>query len=87
MKLKLLLTTLLATSIALIAFFWNNNEVKILYHTENDFGPIWVFEKNDKRCMSFIKPPAPIIQGCMSLKNPKTAALFHYSQIFLGSYS
>jgi len=85
MKLKLLLTTLLATSIALIAFFWNKSEVRILYHTENDFGPIWVFEKKDERCMSFIKPPSPILQSCMSLENPKTAALFHYSQIFLGS--
>ena len=85
MKIKLLLAALLATSITLIAFFWSNNEAKILYHTENDFGPIWVFEKNDKRCMSFIKPPAPIIQSCMSLENPKTASLFHYPQIFLGS--
>lgn len=84
MKIKALLVSLLAASIAVAIFFWNSDGIKILQKTESDFGSIWVFERNNTRCMSFLKPSSGITQTCMSLENPKTP-LFLYTQILLST--
>ena len=85
MKRKLLLIVAIIVSIIAIAFFTGKkDDLKILFHTENEFGPVWVFEVENKRCMSFVEPPSDILQSCMLLDNPKIS-IFHYAQIFLSS--
>jgi spermidine synthase len=85
MRRKLSLIVAIIASITAIAFFTvKKDDLKILFHTENDFGPVWVFEMENKRCMSFVEPPSNILQSCMLLDNPKVS-IFHYAQIFLGS--
>jgi spermidine synthase len=85
MKIKLSLAAIIiAIIIASAVFFGQKNDLKILSHTENEFGPVWVFEQENMRCMSFLEPPSGILQSCMLLDNPK-ASVFHYAQIFLGS--
>lgn len=85
MKRKLLLAAVItAVIISVSVFVGKKSDLKILSHTENEFGPVWVFEQGNMRCMSFIEPQSGILQSCMLLDNPK-ASIFHYSQIFLGS--
>ena len=47
--------------ITVLVVIKNNDESKILIKEESDFGPVWIFEKTGKRCMSFIEPPTPIV--------------------------
>lgn len=62
----------------------NNNAPKILIKEESDFGPVWIFEKNDRRCMTFIKPPTPVVESCILIQNPKIV-LHAYIQVFLSA--
>ncbi|MEM6338692.1 MAG: fused MFS/spermidine synthase [Pseudomonadota bacterium] len=66
------------------ALYWQSNSPEISYHSENEYGPIWVYDSKGLRCMSFLEPPAHIIQSCMSLSNKK-AVLFDYAQMFLST--
>lgn len=84
MKRKLLMGAVLVSIIAAIAFFGAKDNIKILSYTENNFGPVWVFEGENRRCMSFLKPPSAVTQSCMLLDSPKVS-VFHYAQIFLGA--
>jgi spermidine synthase len=65
-------------------FLSNVNEPKILHRSTNEFGPIIVFEENDRRCMTFHELPTPVLQSCTSFVNPREIP-FHYIQLFLGS--
>ena len=56
--------------------------IKILHKSENNFGSIWVYERGDYRCLSFIEPPAPSLESGMSLSNPK-ALLFKIHQVMM----
>ena len=70
---------LLITSLVVIK---NNNRPKILIKKESNFGPVWVFEQNGQKCMTFIEPPTPIIQSCDLTENPKIV-LHGYVKLFL----
>ena len=72
---------LLITSLVVIK---NNNGPKILIKKESNFGPVWVFEKNGQKCMTFIEPPTPIIQSCDLTENPKIV-LHGYVKLFLSA--
>lgn len=72
---------LLITSLSIIK---NYNGPKILVKEESNFGPVWIFEENNNRCMTFIKPPTPIIQSCALIHNPKIV-LHGYVKAFLST--
>ncbi len=72
---------LLITSLVVIR---NNNSAKILIKEESNFGPVWIFEKNGQRCMTFIEPPTPMIQSCDLIENPKIV-LHGYVKLFLSA--
>ena len=72
---------LLITSLVVIK---NNNGPKILIKKESNFGPVWVFEQNGQKCMTFIEPPTPIIQSCDLTENPKIV-LHGYVKLFLSA--
>ncbi len=67
-----------------LVFIKNSNYSKILIKEESDFGPVWVFEKNNQRCITFIKPPTPIVQSCTLIKTPKIV-LHGYVKLFLST--
>lgn len=72
---------LLITSFVVIK---NDNDSKILIKEESNFGPVWIFEENGQRCMTFIKPPTPIVQSCALTENPKIV-LHGYVKLFLSA--
>jgi spermidine synthase len=59
------------------------NEVKILHHSSNQFGPIWVFDDQAARCLSFV-PPAQVVQSCMLPSRPAWM-LFDYTSMMVSS--
>lgn len=84
MRTNFFVAVVIAVILGLSTLYWQSNNTEIYYHTENEYGPIWVYDSKDIRCMSFFEPPAPIIQSCMSLSNKK-AVLFDYAQMFLST--
>ncbi len=56
----------------------------IIYHTANNYGSKWVYETNNERCLSFLKPPSNIVQSCMKLGNPNLL-VFDYSKMMLAT--
>ncbi len=84
MRAHFFIATVISIILGLSVFFWQSNDSELSYHTENEFGSIWVYDTNGLRCMSFLEPPAPIVQSCMSLLHPKEV-LFNYVQIFLST--
>ena len=62
----------------------NIDDNKIIAEEESTFGTIWVFDKEDKRCLTFTKPPTPITQSCMLISNPKKL-ISPYVQMFLSA--
>jgi len=72
---------LLITSLVVIR---NNNSDKILIKEESNFGPVWIYEKNNQRCMTFIEPPTPIVQSCTLTQNPKIV-LQGYVKLFIST--
>lgn len=78
-KIGIILFLLIAIIITLILNY--NDKSKIIAEVESDFGPIWVFEENNLRCMSFLKPPTPITQSCMNLSNHKII-VHNYAKLF-----
>lgn len=84
MRTNIFVAAVIAAILGLSTLYWQSNNTEIFYHTENEYGPIWVYDSKGLRCMSFFEPPAPIIQSCMSLSNKK-AVLFDYVQMFLST--
>lgn len=84
MKANFFISAVIAAILGFSALYWKSNSPEIFYHTENEYGPIWVYDSKGHRCMSFLEPPAQIIQSCMSLSNKKTV-LFDYIHIFLST--
>ncbi len=84
MRTNFFIAAVIATILGLSAIYWQSGSPEISYHTENEYGPIWVYDSKGLRCMSFLEPPANIIQSCMSLSNKK-AVLFDYAQMFLST--
>lgn len=84
MRTNFFIAAVIATILGFSALYWQSNSTEIFYHTENEHGPIWMYDSKGHRCMSFLEPPASIIQSCMSLSNKK-AVLFDYAQIFLST--
>lgn len=84
MRTNFFVAVVITAILGLSTLYWQSNNSEIFYHTENEYGPIWVYDSKGIRCMSFLKPPAPIIQSCMSLSNKK-AVLFDYVQMFLST--
>ncbi len=72
---------LLITSLVVIK---NDDGPKILIKEESNFGPVWIFEEYGQRCMTFIKPPTPIVQSCALTQNPKIV-LHGYVKLFLST--
>jgi spermidine synthase len=70
--------------ITVLVVIKNNDGSKVLIKEESDFGPVWIFEKTGKRCMSFIEPPTPIVQSCYLIQNPKIV-LHSYAQLLLST--
>ena len=86
-KLVKILALFVTTLILLITSFVvikNDNDSKILIKEESNFGPVWIFEENGQRCMTFIKPPTPIVQSCALTENPKIV-LHGYVKLFLST--
>jgi spermidine synthase len=84
MRTNFFVAAVITAILGLSTLYWQSNNTEIFYHTENEYGPIWVYDSKGIRCMSFLEPPAPIIQSCMSLSNKK-AVLFDYAQMFLST--
>jgi spermidine synthase len=85
MRANLFIALIISAILGCSVFFWQSDDSEISYHTENEFGPIWVYDSKGLRCMSFLEPPAAILQSCMSLSNPKDV-LFNYIQMFLSAF-
>lgn len=60
---------------------YNNEEEQIIAEVESNFGTTWVFDTKELRCMSFLKPPTPIIQSCMNKNNHKIIS-YDYARLF-----
>ena len=84
MRTNFFVAAVIATILGFSALYWQSNSPEISYHSENEYGPIWVYDSKGVRCMSFLEPPAHIIQSCMSLSNKKVV-LFDYAQMFLST--
>ena len=84
MKTIFLITSIIAVILGFSTFYWQSNRTEIFYHSENEYGSLWVYDSKGNRCISFLKPPARINQSCMSLLNKKSV-LFNYTQIFLST--
>jgi hypothetical protein len=42
---------------------------KILFHAENEYGPVWIHESRGVRCLSFAKPETTNVrQSCIILE-------------------
>jgi spermidine synthase len=84
MRANFFIATIIAGILGFSVFYWQSDDSELFYHTENEYGPVWVYDSKGIRCMSFLEPPSPIIQSCMSLSYPN-ATLFDYAQIFLST--
>ena len=62
----------------------NNQDLKILTKIESDFGPVWIFEEAQQRCMSFSEPPPHIVQSCFLINDSKIL-LHDYAKVFLST--
>jgi spermidine synthase len=71
LKVSLTFLILAILMIATIIVIKNDNNPKYIEKVESDFGPVWIFEQDNKRCMSFLEPPTPIVQSCLFIKNDK----------------
>jgi len=58
MRAKLFIALIISAILGYSVFFWQNNDLEVSYHTENEFGPVWVYDSKVLRCMSFLEPPA-----------------------------
>jgi len=56
----------------------------IIYNTANNYGSKWVYETNNERCLSFLKPPTNIHQSCIKLDNPDLL-VFDYPKMMLAT--
>lgn len=81
-NIKIFFAIILVAAAAVGIFIWNDTRVKILYKAESDFGPIWVYERGDYRCMNFVEPPASITQSCLLISKPKNL-LHNYSKMMI----
>ncbi len=84
MRTNFFVAVVITAILGLSTLYWQSNNTEIFYQTENEYGPIWVYDSKGIRCISFLEPPAPIIQSCMSLSNKKVV-LFDYIQMFLST--
>jgi spermidine synthase len=84
MRANFFIVTIIVGILGFSVFFWQSDNSEVFYHAENEFGPVWVYDSKGLRCMSFLEPPSPINQSCMSLSKPKNI-LFDYTQIFLST--
>lgn len=64
----------------------NAEDTKILYSsTDMLFGPMWVFDEGDMRCLSFDPPEnAVLVQSCIYKDNPDKM-IFDYTKMILAS--
>jgi spermidine synthase len=65
-------------------FYWRSNKDETSHHVKNEYGSVWVYDSKDRRCMSFLKPPARTNQSCMSLSS-ENAVLFDYVKMLLST--
>ena len=61
-----------------------DSALKVIEKVDSKFGPVWVYEQGDKRCISFIEPPTPIEQSCSYINNPKIL-LHNYAKVLLST--
>lgn len=59
------------------------HDIKILYQSSNEFGPVWVFDDKETICLSFV-PPSNVVQSCMFPSKP-TWMLYDYTQMMVSS--
>lgn len=59
-------------------------EIKELYYSADEFGPIWIIEKQGQRCLTFKPPSNPEAQSCM-LPGEPSITLFDYPKIAISS--
>lgn len=78
------LITALFLSLLSAASITNAIGAKILEHSSNDFTNKWVYESHGERCLSFLKPPPKIVQGCINLNNPYLIE-HGYLKLFVGA--
>lgn len=58
---------------------------KILHHSSNEYGPLWIFDQPDNsRCLSFVPLTDGIVQTCINLDN-KDVIKFEYAKMILGT--
>ncbi|PCJ25228.1 MAG: hypothetical protein COA94_06470 [Rickettsiales bacterium] len=81
MRIKLAIIAVLAVILALL--FWPSTQ-KILFHTESEFGPIWVYEEDNQRRLSFNGVPAHLIQSQIHLDRPEHLVA-PYNQMLMSS--
>jgi spermidine synthase len=72
-----------------ILFFIKSNVLadsgKILYHSENEYGPIWIHETSAARCLSFVPiEKSNVRQTCIIPEDPKRL-IFKYQKIALSA--
>ena len=81
-NIKIFFAIILVAVAAVGIFIWNDTRVKILYKAESDFGPVWVYERGDYRCMNFVEPPVSTTQSCLLISKPKTL-LHNYPKVMM----
>lgn len=66
----LLFIAIAAASLGSLAFFGGDRSYNILYHSPDQFGGMWVYEKGGKRCLAFSPPPPAVDQNCILIDKP-----------------
>jgi spermidine synthase len=83
MRIKILTWGGMLIVLAMLVHFTSYGNANIIEHRESDFGPIWVYDRNSTRCISFV-PPGSIVQTCISLEAPDKM-MFEYYKLIMGS--
>lgn len=78
-----------ALIICLVVFFFYyqsrySASERVLHHSENEYGDLWVHERGGVRCISFAEPKeTEVYQSCIMLDDPKRL-VFNYTKMALG---
>ncbi len=71
-------------SVCLIGIHSYAEDAKIIYGHNTEYGEVWVYEKYERRCLTFKRPPTSTLQTCI---NPKQTdkVQFNYAKSMLSS--
>jgi len=80
----LLCTVLLAIAYISFEVYISQRQV-VLLEEDTKYGKIWVYDQNDRRCLSFLEPKTTTkFQSCMNIKNPDQI-IFEAYKVMIGA--